>query len=426
MLKPNILAGIIAGAGGAQVPVRSAAFNNFFDDFYNTSAADRVLAYKRLIVDSDKKTLVISDYNWKLDSNTGASIANLMEYTILSDVLVYNGVAYDVTENANKLISVGDTKINTSEIPASVFGVDFIPAGSTVMLKRICASPNTGGGNGFRFCNVYRPDPAIEQSYFYLNASATIGNIKGVGPFTASGAGANRTGFALTPVLLGRGVEEEDSWAIFGDSITAGTDGTTAYSGSAAYGRGYVTGALKSNDNTSFKALLDFSIASQGIPGPQTAQAIQYIHPYLEYCNKASVGEGTNDTPLRTVAANEALLTTFYNTLRSNGVDYIIGLGLMFNTTSTDSFLTTANQTPKAGWTNGANADQLTDWIMAQEGGLLNVSFDGASVIDPSNLGVWPANGVTNFWAVDSTGLHPKQLTMVPILADALRTALYP
>lgn len=106
-------------------------------------------------------------------------------------------------------------------------------------------------------------------------------------------------------------------------------------------------------------------------------------------------------------------LTTQYNLLRANWVAMKMAGLKVYQTLispsvdTTDTYITTANQTPRAGFEPGGIRDQLNAMILAAVGdGVLDGVIDPNPYWeDPANHGKWPINGSANYATTD--GIHP-------------------
>jgi hypothetical protein len=125
----------------------------------------------------------------------------------------------------------------------------------------------------------------------------------------------------------------------------------------------------------------------------------------IQGCTHAICDYGVNDFTFgKSVAQLQASLTIIWASLKASGMKVYQSLILPRNS-STDSFATTANQTPI---NSAANNVTINNWIKAQVGTLIDGYLDTVSVCcSDSTSYLWEANGTANYATLD--GLHPTK-----------------
>lgn len=236
------------------------------------------------------------------------------------------------------------------------------------------------------------------QAFFFdpVTSGVSDADSTGILAFSVGTGGTGPTDFnfgvTASPVLIGTPATSTGKYfSTIGDSIVAGTGDTAAGSGwfNGFAQRGLVDADFVSNPRAGCVFGRSGSTAAGVWTGPLTeTKAI------LAYGNVAVEEWGTN-------APSYADSATIWAYLKSAG-QYVIRTKLLTQTTSTDSWATTANQTKTANYTT-PTGDRIVfnGDIAAQEGILYDkfVSFDYAVLHTDRDL--WKAPGYT------TDGLHP-------------------
>ncbi len=221
---------------------------------------------------------------------------------------------------------------------------------------------------------------------FYDPATATITNFTGTGALTISGSGfTNSTAIAgFCPILVGVPVTGDPKTVfILGDSLMEGTSANfVGWSGT------YVKKALENLGVAS----IEFSA---GGSSQYTIVPFTHWYPYMAYCRVFSDMMGTND--------QNRLLHYFkiWNTARTvYGYDKIGHVGLFPKSSSTDAWVTEANQTVAVpAYPAGLWYDLKAS---ALQSGVLDFSAVPQAVrgVDPRK---WLVNGLANYATSDGT-----------------------
>lgn len=251
----------------------------------------------------------------------------------------------------------------------------------------------TVGTNG----TAFQFDPT---TYSASDADAT-------GTISFTGSGSFSFGASVSPIVIGTPVTPTAKFiSTLGDSIVEGTGDTAAASG-WVYGfaqRSLFDADFASNVRAGCTLGRSGSTAAGMWTGPLTE-----TKSILAHGNVAVEEWGTNSP----VYADSAVVWSY---LKSVG-QYVIRTKLLTQTTSTDSWATTANQTKTANYTTPTgNRIVFNGDIAAQEGILYDkfVSFDAAVLHTDRDL--WKAPGYT------TDGLHPTA-TAHEAMAAVMRTA---
>lgn len=206
------------------------------------------------------------------------------------------------------------------------------------------------------------------QWHRYNNVATTSSSIYTAGVFTSTGTAFANTGQGCTPMMLGTPVNPNGKFfLVIGDSISNGANDSTS---PAEFGYGSISRAA-SNNNVNPYPCLNLARATQG----SDMFALPLWRQFIKYCNIAFEGYGVNDhlaaTPFATFTAN---VEAGYAILRANGIKKIIRNRLSPYTTSTDGFISEANQTVRAGWGTPTTGymDMAAAWVASKLGTVID------------------------------------------------------
>jgi hypothetical protein len=131
------------------------------------------------------------------------------------------------------------------------------------------------------------------------------------------------------------------------------------------------------------------------------------------------VGLGVNSLGTVALATIQAQCETLWEELYALGVEKVWHTRMTRKTTSTDSFATTANQTPQSGFAAGGDADDFDDWLDTQ---VTAGAIDG--VIDYRNNVMTRQGDSDLVWNVGATtdGIHGTNSSHATMAADAAAT----
>jgi lysophospholipase L1-like esterase len=238
---------------------------------------------------------------------------------------------------------------------------------------------------------------------------------------TVSGGVTDGFAFGVGPLLiLTEGVLP--SVAIWGDSIAYGTGGTGQGDGNGntgwpaiythRHGAGYCKFAVPSERMTHANP----TNWARRLPIFALSNATHVISTYGT--NDLRVGLTTTLSAMQGVKQNELALYQQYRP----GVR-ILGAPLLPRTSSTDSWVTTTNQTGQTNFTPlGAGVrEQYNDWLRGRPAGFTGCLDITGAAETAVNSGLWRVNGSANYATNDGT--HPSQ-TMHSAIANALPLGL--
>lgn len=250
------------------------------------------------------------------------------------------------------------------------------------------------------------------HAFFFDPVTSGVSDTDSTGALTYS-VGTGGTGPAdysfgtgVSPLVIGTPVGSTGKYiCTLGDSIVDGTGDTAAGSG---WLYGFAFRALFDADFTSnVRAGCKMGRSGSTAIGMWTGPLVE-TKAILAYGNVAVEEWGTNSPDYSGSAA-------VWADLKALGY-YVIRTKLLTQTTSTDSWATTANQTKTANYTTPTgNRIVFNDAVAAQEGTLYDkfVSFDTAMLHTDRDL--WKAPGYT------ADGLHPAA-TGHEAMAAVMRT----
>lgn len=324
-------------------PLLSAAIQNRLASDFKFNATYKNLYFRTPYIISGNKTSLALVFNAWLTAGAGqVSIGN--SATITECSLEHpNGTVVPITFSASRslVMASGDNDKVSDEIPASSFGVATFADSITVWVKGLISLPLVA--NNINTC-AYFQDLAGSQLHWYDTALTTLSSTDVAGAYVPTGGVQVNTNTGFMPVLIGRDISASHKAIVgVGDSLTDGTGDQTA---NGAYGRGYFFTSLRTTANVVKHA--GISAARGGASSTAFTGGNTKWRSYIKYCNAAYVCFGTNDLEGgATVATLITNLTTIMNALGTNGISAAkrILIGLNPRSTSTDAWLTEANQT---------------------------------------------------------------------------------
>ena len=398
-LRPLLRA--LGASGSAAVPVtlRFASALNARCNFYSSATATRkkLMIRIKVVIGTDD----FSSLRLRFQSSvfrTGGDNALGNDYYIEKCALeketggaAFTPVLFSGARTATVVDSAGG--ISSDPILPSSFGLGAFTRGHVYWVRALLSV--TGSTHQFPVGGtVGTGGHAFYHDPYSSGVSDT--DSTGILAYSAGTSGSGPSdytfGYAVSPLVLGTPVTGAGKYiSALGDSIVAGTGDTSAGSGHV---NGFAVRALFDADFASnVRAGCKFGSSGSTAAGMWTGPLTE-TKATLAYGNVAVEEWGTN-------APNYSASATVWSYLKGAGY-YVIRTKLLTQTTSTDSWATTANQTKTANYTTPTgdrvvfNAD-----IAAQEGTLYDkfVSFDSAVLHTDRDL--WKAPGYT------TDGLHP-------------------
>lgn len=241
--------------------------------------------------------------------------------------------------------------------------------------------------------------PALAQ----VTSATTKQQTTGIAPPNTGATGISVMGGVA---LLGRATGAVRAAILIGDSIADGTNDTQSPQptrhGNGIFGRG-----IADANGVPLAGLVKCTKSGDRAQWFAGVNAMRRTH--IPYANVAIVEYGINDIAGgRTFAQVYADLKTIWALAKAQGVKWVAQSTILPKTTSTDAFVTTANQTPAAGFEPGGVRDQLNAQIKAdaaaKANGLDDVIDIAAAVQDVTLPSRWAAPGGV---AQTADGTHP-------------------
>jgi hypothetical protein len=272
-------------------------------------------------------------------------------------------------------------------LPASFTGLANFPV-NTEFWVRVRGHVATAG-NKIPCAGRVSTGPSGAVFRMYDPATYTLTNFTGTGPLTFSGSGQTDVTFlGFCPILIGVAVSGDPNNAfVLGDSLVEGVGtNATGFSGT------YIRKALEVLQVPS----LEFS---RGGTSQFVIQPVTHWYPYLAYCRVYIDALGTND-------ANRLLhFFKLWQTARvTYGYDKIGHVGLFPRSSSTDLWVTEANQTvSSATYPTG-------DWYNMKTSAVASGVLD-FSIVPLTERGInqqkWVVTGASNYATPDGTHQQP-------------------
>jgi lysophospholipase L1-like esterase len=333
--------------------------------------------------------------------------------TSLNQPLTFGGAASPTGTMLGGAGGLADKTFASDTINASAFGLAKFTKGDVVFLRR-----------GFRFpaINPFWISTSDDGSAGFagsegcrVNAGGAFETIvSGTGNFSGT-AGTTAANRLLRPFLL---IGQHAGVAIIGigDSITDGKGSNRSGDGSAvnAYG-GYFIKAAYDAGKAHLKSGKDGNTlanwANSTLDHSTRLAALQYF-------THATVLLGTNDANVGRTAAQ---MLTDHASVRArlvaaNPALKILGGKMIPRATSTDNWVTLANQTPRSYTLSGALYDQYEAGLDAAVGTNMVATFSlRAGAADPVETNKWRVNGTVQYACVDEA--HPTQATAIDMAA---------
>ena len=343
-------------------------------------------------------------------SSAGTVITPLgNDMDIIKAAVEYNGISVPVTFSGSRSVTVPDATVNfmCDTIPASAFSVAEIPYDATVTV-RVLVNPGYSERIGISAVDGRAMNTT---AYWFDSATTTVSDIDTAGQTPVlTGPDKLVRNEILSIRLLGEFADDANSASLIarGDSITQGTGDYNGTDG----GPGWF---FRMRDCFSVKpAMMNLashgSIALAGLTDPG-------IIALYDYVNAGVIAYGAND--LGSAGDGDInTLTTRVTTIRQQMIDAgceTVGvMALLPRTSSTDSFLTEANQTYTGLWYAGQNPDLYNQSLATSE-------FDFVIPMDSMRgVDVWKnvTDGMTTRYS-SYDGTHPSTDGMIRMSKEA-------
>lgn len=244
---------------------------------------------------------------------------------------------------------------------------------------------------------------------FTASSPAVVSQVNATGVMTNPAGGSTALLGASYYGIIGTPDAPVVSVAILGDSIPAGQNDlqvAPSFGGNGFIRRGLDAATVR-------PAYISFAVSSNRLQfdTPTNGPAKRAMFPYVTHVICAL---GTNDIGNgRTLQNMKDDATAIAEGVKATLSPYGRRLKVAFctitpRTTSTDTWITTANQTAfSAAYDNGGQRDQYNAWLKANEGIIFDKVIDiNALAADPIEPWKWAVNGVANY--ATSDGIHPR------------------
>ena len=401
MLKPNLrsplrpLLRALGASGSAAVPVTlryASALNARCNYFRSISTVQKkmMMRIKVVIGSSDFSSLNIRFQSTYLQSGGDNALGN--DYYIEKCALeketggaAFTPVLFSGARTAT--VVNGGGGLTSDPILPGEFGLGAFTRGHVYWIRALVSV--TGDAHQFPVGGTVGTNGT---AYLFDPTTRGASDADSTGTISFTGSGSFSFGGSVSPIVIGTPVTPTAKFiSTIGDSIVDGVGDTAAASG-WVYGfaqRSLFDADFASNVRAGCTLGRSGSTATGMWTGPLTE-----TKSILAHGNVAVEEWGTNDP-------NYSASATVWSYLKSIG-HYVIRTKLLTQTTSTDSWATTANQTKTTNYTTPTgNRVTFNDAVAAQEGILFDkyVSFDSAVLHSDRDL--WKAPGYT------ADGLHP-------------------
>ena len=366
-------------------------------------------------------------------SSSTLEIANTNQVTIVSAALVCpNNVVIPLYfgGSRSKVMAGGDWDVQCDPIYPIQAAYSQFPVGN-YFLRIVQKVPN----NGEYFCTVdettANDNVAGSQVVYYDDTLTTISSTDTTGAFSVVSGAAFNSSFGVyfsKPMMFGHPVNDTASYMGFGNSIATGftpagdpkpEGGTGAHRTVGGVG---VIQRMAYNANVNPVPMLNYSISSVQ---PTLAINNTRWRTFAQRAKYAIVEYGTNDVTSVAIGTIQTNLQTFWGILRGLGIKKIMHLKLAVRTTSTDNWITEANQTALATWAPSPTAvryqfeqylaDRLAD-------GTIDALADMGAPVKGVDQDKWAVNGAADFYTHD--GVHPNNVG-APLMAAAARPSMW-
>ncbi len=303
---------------------------------------------------------------------TKCSLERVTTVAEFTPVTVSNSRSFTIADGANT------TVISDVILPSSFTGLTEFPA-NTEFWVRIEGSVTTAG----HIIVGSRQSETGGWGRIYNTATASFSDVDGVGDIVLlSGSDPGQLTQSYVPILVGKFVSgDPKTLFIVGDSIIEGT-GSLGTTGT------FVNLACRN------LGLPKLEMSQGGQSQLQAAATASNWTPYLKYCRVLLDEFGTNNV-------NAVLdFFTYWKTAKTTyNYDKIIKLGLFPRTSSTDSFVTEANQTVVRPYPTTFPDLSHIQWLKY---GFIDYNIDPQSVRGV-NTAKWKVDGTTFYSTTDGT-----------------------
>lgn len=435
----SVVVGCFAKVAGAYqsvltpAPLRVASVENRIATVSSGSTGRRDYLFRvRFIPAKNTSGIVLNFYNFHMGTGGTGGPGNTL--TIESATVEGPSAAVRATASGANSFTMANLTgdYNMDVVTAASVGLSVFVAGTTYWVKGRVSVPATG--NGVPLCDRYVQLTPGERFTWYDPATTTLGNEFGVGNFTLTGGTPDEKGTGFCPIILGYAADGTDanSLVTIGDSNSGGTGDDQK--GVNTLGNGFVQRAC--SDGPTLINQFNMSRLNSTLSAWQGPNAV-LPRAYLKYGAATFIKLGGNDIPTDGSASEtnlnnfKANMQNLITEVKEAGVQKIV-LGAIFTrSTSTDNWVTTANQTVTPGRETGGIVDQANTYMLAKvaDGTATSVTNYVAfpTQRDATLQYLWNvtgANGITPGTTNTTDGTHLNPLGHLKA-SVTLRTTLY-
>lgn len=359
-----------------------------------------------------RKNLVLAFNGWGLTSLGYVPIGH--DVTIAQCYLEKPGGAGPVVQvtfggQTSAVITDGMNDLQSDVLLPSQFGLTEFPVEASSWFVKMRLNFPSGGGLRYSDSRSNSAFGAGAQHWFYNPSVTTLSNFNGPGVLTRTGTAANNRDTGYTPVVLGAftPAAHRPTYMTVGSSTAAGSaDGKQSFSS------GLFSRAMTITERP--RAHLHWAATGSGTTGIMENPKVLY---WLKYANTFVDQIGANSVDGLTFVNHQVALNDIWALARSNGVSKIVRSYYNPRTSSSDSFTTTAGQTPDTHWGVGSRADQLNQWFSEKVSqGVLDAVLPLTAFFAADAPRKWFVNGTPNYSTSD--GQHAESALHVLAAAE--------
>lgn len=358
-------------------------------------------------------------YTMNTNTGTGTDLGN--DINIIEASLQTSTTSAPVTFSGSRtgVVVNGSNLISDMITPAALgFTGGVVPVG-TVLFFKMKATVPTGGKIPTSPRNLYGQSNL--SGWFYDSTATTVPSVDSLANSTSGYTGTKPVdaGNLYAPILLGTYQNQSTkAYAAWGDSIESGyNDLSPGYLGGGFFQRALALFPVPA-------ASINFGISGAKSPSLVTDPRILSYFKYVP--DGLHVMTGTNDFGITTPPTASAIISNIDSFIArykgatgvKAGVKAVVSR-LLPRTTSTDQFVTEANQTINTNWNPGE--------VVAQFNALITTSkYDAVvtnDVVRGTDVSKWLVNGTAKSQTDDGT--HPNgAVNGAPLLASTYNSVL--
>jgi len=356
---------------------------------------------------------------------TGNTVTILSAAIEKGDGSASTPVTFDSGVNRTKALAWDTADIQADPVLPSAFSLSQFAAGELYWERIVYEVATTG--------QSYPNTATVRSGYTgygaYAYNPATFPSLTADGTGALDGTSKTAVTTTFCAVILGRPlVGGTRHFVGVGDSYTRDNDSET-FQGSLfplrlladVFERAMID---QSANPASIYGFLNTGVYGTGIANYSAANDRRAA--YYKYCTDLHCEYGVNDVGTRTLAQMQTDLGALWAKVKLEGVARIWRTKLFGSTTSTDSYVTEANQTVAAPYTGaGAVGFDLNLWFdtKVSDGTLAGV-IPWGRLRGQTSFYKWRVNDNVAAWSI--AGNHPSAYAGVPIMSDEARSIVRP